>query len=151
MGKNGSLRSCRIPLSLPWVPERNGSRFLGIAFQLPGLRPVDFRNEGRLLSVEERFDSGQRPDEVLGQGRKGRFADDDQQGDAKALDCHQLGGRVADALVVGYRDPIPGAAVFQPLLVRAIRRKEIVMPFDRQSGGGENFGEAFTQVAVCEV
>ena len=52
---------------------------------------------------------------------------------------------------MGYRDPIRGAAVFQPLLVRAIRRKEIVMAFDRQSGGGENFGKAFTQIAVCEV
>ena len=62
----------------------------------------------------------------------------------KALDCRQLVGRVADALVVGYCDPIPGAAVFEPLLVRAIWPKEIVMPFDRQTGGGENFGKAFT-------
>ena len=115
------------------------------------MRPVNFRNERRLLSIEERFDSGQRPDEILGQARKGRLADDDQQGDAKAFDCRQLVGRVADALVVDDRDPIPGAAVFQPLLVRAIRRKEIVMLLDRQSRGGENFGKAFTQVAVCEV
>ena len=69
----------------------------------------------------------------------------------KALDCRQLVGRVADALVVRYRDPTPGAAVFEPLLVRAIRRKETVMPFDRQSGGGENCGKTFTQAAVCEV
>lgn len=77
--------------------------------------------------------------------------DDPRFKNAKALDCRQLVGRVADALIVGDRDAIPGAAVLQPLLVRAIRRKEIVMPFDRQAGGSENFGKAFTQVAVCEV
>ena len=35
------------------------------------------------------------------------------------------------------------AAVFKPLLVGAICRKEIVVPLDGEAGGRENIGKAF--------
>jgi hypothetical protein len=37
---------------------------------------------------------------------------------------------VPDALVVGDRDAFIGAAVFKPLFVRTVWRKQIVMSFD---------------------
>ena len=39
-------------------------------------------------------------------------------------------GLVPDALVMCDRDAFVGAAVFQPLFVRAVRWKQVVMPFD---------------------
>lgn len=72
------LINFRIPLSLPWIPGRNGAGFLGIAFIFFGLRPVHFRDKGRFPRVEKIFYCGQRPDEILCQGRKGCLADDYQ-------------------------------------------------------------------------
>ena len=56
----------------------------------------------------------------------------------------QFVGGVADALVVGERDSIFGAAVFQPLFICAIGREQVVMPLDGQPGSYEDVWKALT-------
>jgi hypothetical protein len=77
--------------------------------------------------------------------------DDDKQCDAMTPDGLRFVGFVANALVVGNRNPAFGAAIFQPLLVGAARWKQVMMPLDRQARGGKNGGELLSEVPVCEV
>lgn len=57
---------------------------------------------------------------------------------------------VANALVVGDRDAAMGAAIFQPLLIRAIRRKQIVVPLDSKAGSGQDCRKLFPEIAIGE-
>ncbi len=58
---------------------------------------------------------------------------------------------VPDALIVGDRDALVGAAVFQPLFVRTARRKQIAMPFDFQPCYDKNGRELLPEIAVGEI
>ena len=80
--------------------------------------------------------------------RVSRFPHDNQQSNAVLLDGGEFVRRVTDALVVRDGDAAVATAVFEPLLVRAIRRKQIVVSLYPQASIGENLGKAFTKVAV---
>lgn len=122
-----------------------------MARKLGGRRPIHLRDVWWLLRVEEFLDSGKRVNEVFRELRQGDLADDDEQ-------CHTMldhGGklvrRIADAFVVSKRDAAVAAAMLEPLLVGAVGREEVVVPLDGQAGGGEDFWEAFAEVAVREI
>lgn len=87
------------------------------------------------MLVEERFYFRQGRHEILRQHGKRYLAADDQQADSMTDNCFQFVGRKRDALIL--------AAVFQPLFVRTVRWKQIMMPLDAQAGRGKNFGKAF--------
>lgn len=57
----------------------------------------------------------------------------DQQGDAVAYHGRQFVGRIANAQVVAEGYAPVFSAVFKPLLVGAICRKKIVVPFDGEA------------------
>ena len=59
-------------------------------------------------------------------------------------DGGQFVGGVADALIVRKRDAVVLAAVFQPLLIWTVRGKQVVMPFNRQTGSSKDVGKTFT-------
>lgn len=95
------------------------------------------------MLVQERFDLSQTRDEVMRQVGQRNFAADDQQCNAVAYHGRQFVGRIANAQIVAEGDAPVFSAVFKPLLVGAIRRKEIVVPLDGEAGGREDIGKAF--------
>lgn len=58
---------------------------------------------------------------------------------------------VPDALVVGDGDAAMRAAVFQPLLIGAVRWKQIVVPLDVKAGCGQDGRELLPEIAIGEV
>lgn len=76
------------------------------------------------------------------------MADDDEQGNAVGYYGRQLIGLVADALVVGYRDPASPANCLQPLLVRGVGGEVIIMPLYVKAGSRENGRELLAEVAI---
>ena len=93
--------------------------------RLSGCWSIDLCDERRLAVVEDRFDSTQRPHEVVGKVRACRLSDDDDERNLEAHHRRQLIRNVANPAVVRDRDPAIRSTVFQPLLVAAIRRKRI--------------------------
>ena len=75
----------------------------------------------------------------------------DRQCHAMPFNRGELIRRVADAEVVCDRDSVIAAAVCEPSFIRSVRRKELFMPFDRQTGGGKDCGELPAEVAFGEV
>ena len=79
------------------------------------------------------------------------FADPDQQAKAThdrqcntmAYHGRQFVGRIADAQVVAEGDAPVSSAVFKPLLVCPICRKEIAVPLNGEAAGREDIGKAF--------
>lgn len=62
----------------------------------------------------------------------------------------QLVGLVTDPLVMRDRDAAVLPDVLEPLLVGAVVREAIEVPFDGQSGGREDVGKAVAEIAVGE-
>lgn len=58
--------------------------------------------------------------------------------------------RVAYPFVVRQGNAAILADVSQPLFVRSVRRKKIMVAFDRETRGGKRVGKAFAQVPVSE-
>ena len=78
------------------------------------------------------------------------MADYDQQGDSVLNDCCELVGFVSDAAIVGNGYPAALTYFLQPNWVGAIMREAICVPFNMQTGGGQNFRKAFSEIAVGE-
>ncbi len=78
------------------------------------------------------------------------MSDDDEECDAVPRDRRKLVRRVPNPLVVRDRYAAAFSDVPQPLLVRAIGCETVVVPFNRESGSGQNFGELLAKIAVCE-
>lgn len=79
------------------------------------------------------------------------MTDDNQQGELMLHDRITLVDPVADTLVVGDRDAAMRAAVFQPLLIRAIGWKQIMVPFDLKAGCGQDGRELLPEITVGEI
>lgn len=75
---------------------------------------------------------------------------DDQQGHPVLHDRLAFVDLVANALVVRDRDATLGAAILQPLLVGAIRRKQIVVAFDLVAGSSQDGWKLLSKIAVGE-
>ncbi len=58
---------------------------------------------------------------------------------------------VADAAIVGERDPAALTNSLQPHFVGRVRRKVIRVSLDRQTGRPENLGKALTEIAIGEI
>ncbi len=52
---------------------------------------------------------------------------------------------------MGNRDPPIPTAMLQPLLVRTIRRKEIVVTLYGEPGGGKDPGKRLTEIPIGEI
>lgn len=102
------------------------------------------------MLVDEDLDARQGVHKILCKLRERNLSDHDQQCHAVLDDGGKLVGGVADALVVGDADTAVAAAVLEPLFVGAVGREEVRVPFDAQAGGGENFREALSEIAVGE-
>lgn len=57
---------------------------------------------------------------------------------------------VAYPFVVRQGDTAVLAYVFQPLFVRSVWRKKIMVTFNRESSGSQRVGKAFAQIPVGE-
>ncbi len=73
--------------------------------------------------------------ERAGKVRKGRRADDHQQGDAVAHDGIAFVRFVADTSIMGERDPAALANRLQPHFVGRVWCEVIRVPLDRQTAG----------------
>ena len=93
------------------------------------------------MCFEERVDFWQGRYKVVSKYGEGRMPDDDKQGDAILHDSRQFIGCVTDAFVMADGHAAIPSTVFQPLLVRAVGRKETVVPLDAEPGYREDFGE----------
>ena len=78
------------------------------------------------------------------------MADHNQEGNAVLDDRREFVGFVTDTAVVGDGHPTALANVLQPDCIGAIGREVIRMPLYVQSGGGQDFRKAFSEVAVGE-
>ncbi len=95
-------------------------------------------------------DPRDRGNEMPGELRKPRFADDDDQRHAMANDHGALVRFVPDAFIVAYGNPAAIADGAQPLLISTIGREMIAVAFYLQSRGGKNVRKACSEVAVRE-
>ena len=124
---------------------------LRLARKLGGVWSIHLRNVRRMMRVQEFLDPGNRVDEVFCKLCQGNLANDDKQRNAVLDYGGKLVRCVADAFVVSERDAVVASAVLEPLLVRPVGREKVMVPLDGQAGGGENFREAFAEVAVREI
>jgi hypothetical protein len=85
------------------------------------------------VSGKEVLDAGQGCHERAGKLRKGRRADDHQQGDAMSDDGIPLVRLVTDVSIMGQSDPAALPDFLQPHLIGRVRRKVISMRLDRQT------------------
>ena len=128
-------------LSVGWermwlgVPKFDTSRRAAVSGGLSGRWPIDLGDEWRLVPVEEVLDSRDTRHKRARKVRKRRGADDHQQGNAVARNGIAFVRLVADAPIVGERDPAAFADRLQPCLVRRVVRKMIRVSLDRQSAG----------------
>ena len=58
---------------------------------------------------------------------------------------------VPDSTVVRDRDPSVPAAMLEPLLVTAVRREQVNVAFDGQSGLGEDGRKLLAEISIGEV
>ena len=116
-----------------------------------GRRPIDLGDERRLVAGKKILDARQRRHERLGKVRKRRRADDHQQADVVPHHRVAFVRLVADAAVVGQRDPAALADRRQPVLVSRIVGKVIGVPLDCQATCPENLAEPLPEVAVGEI
>jgi hypothetical protein len=100
---------------------------------------------------KEALDAWQSCHERAGKVRKGRRADDHQQGHAVPHDGIALVRLVTDAAIMGQRDPTAIPDLRQPYFVSGIRRKVICMPLDCETARPESLREALTEVAIGKI
>jgi len=103
------------------------------------------------MICEELLDPRDRCHEGLRQVWKRRVTDDDQQCNAVPHDRIAFVRLVADAAIVGERDPATLANLRQPNFIRCVRRKMIGVPLDGQPSCFENLTESFAEVAVRKI
>lgn len=103
------------------------------------------------MAIEEMLDTRQAADERVRQFGEGRGADNDQQSDAVPNDSSALIGLVANAMIVGQRNPATLTHDLQPRLVGGVRRKVVVVQFYCKASGFENLGKAFAEIAIGEI
>ena len=58
---------------------------------------------------------------------------------------------IANAAVMGERDPATFADLLKPRFVRRIMREVIGVPFDSQAAGFQNLRESFAEIAIGEI
>ena len=66
-------------------------------------------------------------------------------------DCVTLVRFIADAAVMGERNPSAFADRFEPFFVRRVGREMVGVSFNRQTGGSENFGKALSKITIGEI
>ena len=103
---------------------------------MPGEEPLDPRHRGH--------------EGVRKVGVGGR-ADDHEQSDAMAHYRVTLVRSVANAPIMGERDPATFANCLKPHLVGSLRREMIDVPLDRQTCRPEDLRETDAEVTVREV
>lgn len=74
--------------------------------------------------------------------------DNDQQADAMLNDRRQFVGLVADAAIMSDGCPPASADLFKPDGVGTVVREVVQVAFDLQTGGGQNFRKAFSEVSI---
>jgi hypothetical protein len=90
-------------------------------------------------------DSG---NEIPRQFREWRFTHYHEQSNSIADDCLKFVRLVADTGVVSYRDPTSCANSGKPFFIRTGWSEMIAVPFNAQSGSGENVRESVAEVAI---
>jgi hypothetical protein len=107
--------------------------------------PIDLGDDRRRVLGEKAPDPRQRGHEVVGEFRKGRGADEDEQHHAVPHHRVPLVRPVANAPVVRKRDPAMRANVGKPHLVGSFRIEMVVVALGRFS---ENLGEPLAEIAI---
>lgn len=82
------------------------------------------------MLIEKGLDPGQSSDEGIRKLGKRHVAYHDQKADTVLEDRLALVDLVADALIMSDRDAAIAAAILEPLLVRTIRRKQVMVPLN---------------------
>ena len=80
--------------------------------------------------------------------------DSPHDNDQRHLELHyrsELVRDVPDSTVVRDRDPSVPAAMLEPLLVTAVRREQVNVAFDGQSGLGEDGRKLLAEISIGEV
>jgi hypothetical protein len=107
-------------------------------------------NEGRIVLFQKTEDTVFRCGEGVCELRVRGMADYDQQGNSVLNDCCELVGFVSDAAIVSDGYPATLTYFLQPDRVGTIMMKMICVPLYVQTGGGQDFREALSEVAVSE-
>lgn len=113
------------------MPKRNRSGRTRVRSNLRRGRPVNLRNERRLVLFKKPENTFSRRDKRTGQLRKRRITYDYEQCNAMLHDRGELIGFVADTAIMGNRNPSASTDITQPSFVRAIVREMVCMPFHR--------------------
>jgi len=103
------------------------------------------------MAGKKALDAGNRRYKCLGKCREGDFANDHQQGNTVSHDRVPFVRFVADALIMGERDPAAPSDLGQPHLVGRVGSKMICMLLDEQAGRSQDLSEALTEVPVGKV
>lgn len=103
------------------------------------------------MPFQKSFDPRKGRHEGPSELRNWRMAHNDQQGNAMVDHRLQLVWGIADAMVVGERDPASPAYLRKPLLVGRTVDKVIGVPFNRQPGVPQDVGEPSPQIAIREI
>jgi hypothetical protein len=86
--------------------------------------------------------------EILRQFRERRFTHYHEQSNSIADDCFKFVPLVADTGVVCYRDSTSCANSGKPFFIRTGWSEMIAVPFNAQSGSGENVREPVAEIAI---
>lgn len=111
---------------------------------------MHFRNQRWSVTLEKRGDLRRGGDEVARKLGVRGLSHNHQKRNPVTNDGVELIGFVADATVVGHRNPAVFADGLQPFLVGAIGRKVVAMPLDRKSALYEDVGEGVSEIAIGE-
>ena len=137
-------------LSLAWIPKLDAPGGIRVDGRFGCGWPIHFGDERRVVPFQKAEDAVFRCDEGMGKLRIGRVPNHHQQGNSVLDDCREFVWFVADAAVMGNGHPAALADFLQPDCVGAFGREVVRVPLDVQTGDGQDFRKAFTEVAVSE-
>ena len=132
------------------MPQFNSTRSRWILGNIIRRRPVNLGDVRGLMPLKEIQDAPLRSQERSCQVWIGRMAHDHQQCHAVLHHGRQFVRLVANAPVMGKRDPALRADLAQPLFIGSIGTEVIRVPFHRQAAGTQDLREFLAEVAVRE-
>jgi len=133
------------------IPEFDAPWRRAVMFYIGWRWPIHLGDKRRLVSAKEVLNARQRYHECTGKIRKGHSANDHQQANAVPDNGVAFVRLVANAAIMGERDPATLADLRQPCVIGCIRREVIRMPFNCQTVQPENLAEPFAEIAVREI
>lgn len=114
------------------MPQLDASRRCA-ARHFGGRRSIDLCDERPLVFGEEAFNARKRRHESSGEVRRRGRANNNQQADAMPHDGIAFVRLVANAMIVGYRNPASLAHHLEPYRIRRVRREVIRVSLDGQA------------------